>query len=82
MYLSPTQQGTVHDKKMADEQELVFPNNLHLFQDSGFQGYCPENVHLVQPFKKPPKKELSPLKKWFNRYLRLAELPSNMPLVA
>lgn len=69
MYLSPTEQGTVHDKKMADEEELTFPDDLHLFQDNGFQGYQPPNVHLVQPFKKPRKGELSPLKKWFNRYV-------------
>jgi len=69
VYLSPTEQGTVHDKKMADEEEFVFPDGIHLFQDSGYQGYQPSNVHIVQPFKKTRKEKLSKLKKWFNHYV-------------
>lgn len=69
MYLSPTQQGTMHDKKIADRDEFVFPDNIHLFQDSGYQGYKPDNVFVVQPFKKPHKGELCSLKKWFNQYV-------------
>ena len=35
----------------------------------GYQGYCPENVHIVQPFKKPQKRELTGTEKWFNQYV-------------
>ena len=54
---------------MADEEELVFPDKIHLFQDNGFQGYQPSNIHIVQPFKKPRNGKLSKLKKWFNHYV-------------
>ncbi len=68
VYLSPTHQGTMHDKLIADEGELVFPDGIQLFQDTGYQGFCPENIHLVQPFKKPKNGELTGFQKWFNEY--------------
>lgn len=69
VYLSPTHIGKTHDKKIADESEIQFPDNIHLFQDTGFQGYIPQNVHIVQPFKKPKNRELSDLQIWFNKYV-------------
>jgi len=69
VYLSPTHQGTMHDKSIADQDELKFPDDIQLFQDTGYQGYCPENVHLVQPFKKPRNAELNQIQKWFNQYV-------------
>ena len=68
-YLSPTHEGKMHDKKIADEAEIVFPDDIQLFQDTGYQGYRPENVYIVQPFKKPKNGELSDLHKWFNKYV-------------
>jgi hypothetical protein len=51
--LSPTVDGKVHDKKLADEHNLHFPQNTTLWQDTGFQGYAPEHVTIIQPKKKP-----------------------------
>jgi hypothetical protein len=56
--LSPTVTGSIHDKKLADEHHLRFPKNSK--QDTGFQGYAPDNVTIIQPKKKPRGKELSP----------------------
>ena len=58
--LSPTVSGKLHDKKLADEQDLCFPKNSKLWQDTGFQGYAPEHVTIVQPKKKPRGGNLSP----------------------
>jgi len=58
--LSPTVTGSIHDKKLADEQHLRFPENSKLWQDTGFQGYAPDNVTIIQPKKKPRGGELSP----------------------
>jgi len=69
VYLSSTYTGKTHDKKIADESEMKFPDNIHLFQDTGFQGYIPQNVHIVQPFKKPKNGELNELQIWFNKYV-------------
>ena len=59
----------MHDKKVADEDQFVFPDGIHLFQDTGYQGYTPSNVFLVQPYKKPKNGVLSDLQKWFNQYV-------------
>lgn len=57
--LSPTVSGKIHDKKLADEQGLSFPEKSKLWQDTGFQGYAPEQVTIIQPKKKPRGGELS-----------------------
>jgi hypothetical protein len=57
--LSPTCAGKKHDKKLADEQELSFPEGSKLWKDTGFQGYEPENTKTFQPKKKPKGGELS-----------------------
>ena len=59
----------MHDKLIADEDELIFPDAIQLFQDTGYQGFRPKNVNIVQPFKKPKNAELTGLKKWFNQYV-------------
>lgn len=61
--LSPTVSGKVHDKKLADEQDLCFPKNSKLWQDTGFQGYAPGHVTIFQPKKKPRGGQLSPEEK-------------------
>lgn len=69
VFLSKTFLGTIHDKKIADEEACNYPEGVRLLQDSGFQGYAPPSVHILMPFKKPRKGTLSELKKWFNQYV-------------
>lgn len=69
VFLSKTYLGTVHDKKMADEEDCQYPEGVRLLQDSGFQGYAPQGVHILMPFKKPRNGFLSEIKKWFNQYV-------------
>jgi len=69
VYLSPTHQGTMHDKAIADQDQIVFPDGIHLFQDTGYQGFRPDNVFIVQPFKKPRNAQLNEIQKWFNQYV-------------
>jgi hypothetical protein len=61
--LSPTVEGKMHDKKLADEQDIPFPSGSSLWKDTGFQGYEPEDVHTSQPKKKPRRGELTPEEK-------------------
>jgi DDE superfamily endonuclease len=53
VYLSPTVAGKTHDKKAADEADLVYPVNSTLDKDTGFQGYEPAGVLPQQPKKSP-----------------------------
>ena len=66
-YLSPTVAGTIHDKKLADQCGLEYPDDCSLLDDSGFQGYCPENVEILRPFKKKKGEVLTQYQKSWNR---------------
>lgn len=51
VYLSPTEMGKKHDKKIADENAIVYPPGATLGKDTGFQGYDPKGVLTFQPKK-------------------------------
>jgi hypothetical protein len=51
VYLSPTVAGKTHDKRAADEADLVYPVNSTLDKDTGFQGYEPAGILTQQPQK-------------------------------
>ena len=56
-YLSPTESGRVHDKKVADKYPLHLPAGSVLRQDLGLLGHRPSGVLVEMPHKKPPKGE-------------------------
>jgi hypothetical protein len=58
--LSPTVEGKRHDKKLADEQDWIFPPGSKLWKDTGYQGYEPPGVETFQPTKKPKGDDLTP----------------------
>lgn len=53
VYLSPTEVGKTHDKKMVDQQPIAYPSGATLAKDTGFQGYEPSGVVTYQPKKSP-----------------------------
>lgn len=67
VYLSGTHEGKKHDKKIADEEDYRFPPGSKLLQDTGFQGFQPEGVIIVQPKKKPRGGILTDIEKVINR---------------
>ncbi len=67
--LGPTVEGKQHDKKAADEQAYQFPEGSHLWQDTGFQGYAPDNTTTHQPKKKPKNGQLTADEKAHNRLI-------------
>jgi hypothetical protein len=50
-YLSATYPGRTHDKKIADNEPVVYPHQVSLDQDTGFQGYAPRVREIRQPKK-------------------------------
>jgi hypothetical protein len=68
-YLSETYPGRLHDKRICDVEELVFPPGISLFQDTGFQGYRPSGVTIYQPKKKPKGQELTAVEKAENQLI-------------
>lgn len=67
VFLSDTYEGKKHDKAICDAEGYQFPPGSKLWQDTGFQGYKPEQVTIVQPKKKPRKQELSEADKQRNQ---------------
>ena len=68
LFVSPTLAGSTHDKCIADHYYSI-PQGCTLWQDSGYQGYCPEGVEIRQPKKKPRTRELTREQKELNRYV-------------
>lgn len=69
LYLSATVEGSLHDKALADEAELVFRPGQGLLLDLGFMGYQPEGAQVCLPVKKARNRELTDYDKLYNRSL-------------
>ena len=69
VYPGPTSPGSVHDKKLADESALTYPEGALLIGDSAFQGYQPAGITTWTPRKKSRKRELLEGEKKRNRFL-------------
>lgn len=66
-FLSDTFEGKKHDKAICDAEDYHFPAGSTLWQDTGFQGYAPLGVTVVQPKKKPRKQALTAEQKQRNQ---------------
>jgi hypothetical protein len=66
-FLSPTYEGRIHDKTIAELEGYRVPPGSCLYQDMGFQGYFLAGVTVIQPKKKPRGGELTPPEKAANR---------------
>lgn len=66
-FLTPTCEGRKHDKRVTDEANYTFPQGSTVCQDTGFQGFRPKNVLILQPKKKPRGGELTPEEKAENQ---------------
>ena len=65
--LGKTVPGKKHDKKLADEEDWRFPSGSHVWKDTGYQGYEPNNTTTHQPKKKPRGGELTEKEKEQNK---------------
>ena len=73
--LGKTHPGKTHDKKMAEEDEIFFPEDSSLWKDTGYQGYEPEHTSCYQPKKKPKGKELTDDEKQRNQDISKERIP-------
>ena len=58
VWLSSTYEGHVHDKMICDEEPLLFPKDIKLWQDTSFIGHRLDGVEICMPKKKSKGKEL------------------------
>lgn len=68
LFLSLTVNAKMHDKKIADTHYSINAG-FELWQDTGYQGFNPDGVLIMQPIKKPKGKELTAQQKEYNRYI-------------
>jgi hypothetical protein len=66
-FLSHTSEGQASDKSLAELAGYPLPPGSCLYQDKGFQGFCLQDVTIVQPKKKPRGGELTPPEPATNR---------------
>ncbi len=65
--LGSTFAGSVHDKKMVDIEPIIFPPGSDVYQDTGYQGYAPSGVRVLQPRKKKRGQHRSDEDRTYNR---------------
>ena len=65
--LTPSCEGRIHDKRIAETIGYSPPSGSNLYQDSGFQGLTCPDVNIIQPKKKPKGQELTVEEKAMNR---------------
>ncbi|MCB9104835.1 MAG: hypothetical protein H6633_11405 [Anaerolineales bacterium] len=73
-YLSQTYPGKRHEKRICDEEGYPFPRCSQLLQDTGFQGYAPEDVIIYQPKKKPRGGQLDLCDRFLNAVVASARI--------
>lgn len=73
LFVGATVSGATHDKKIAEQQYLHALSNakakIILWQDTGYQGFAPNGVKIIQPQKKPRGKELTQVQKDGNKLI-------------
>lgn len=67
LYLSDTYEGSVHDKKICDEEPFEFEQEIEVLQDLGYVGHCPKNAIVQMPVKRSKYKKLTEEEKKENR---------------
>jgi hypothetical protein len=55
-FLSQTYPGKTHDKKVAETENITYPEHMTLLKDTGFQGYEPKVHKTLQPKKSRARK--------------------------
>jgi len=68
LFVGKTNPGSIHDKRMIDEEPIIFPKGSTVWMDLGYQGYSPPNAkRTFMPAKKPKDKELTEGQKQTNK---------------
>lgn len=59
IYLSPTYSGSVHDKKICNQENLTFTKEVQVFVDLGFLGLTSSTAQIIIPPKHKKNQTLS-----------------------
>ena len=67
LFLSATDAGSVHDKRIADATPYPLPAGSRLLQDLGFLAFTLDQVETIMPTKRPRGRALTRAQKAANR---------------
>lgn len=59
VFLTPSCEGRIHDKRIADMDRYSPAMGSILYQDAGFQGFTLPGIDSIHPKKKPKRRELT-----------------------
>lgn len=72
-FVGQSHRGAMHDKRMITEEIENFDHPIFkdqwLTKDTGYQGYNPNGVHLLAPYKKRKNIDLTKIQKEFNTWV-------------
>lgn len=69
LYLSDTYPGSVHDRTICKEEELIFEKELMVLTDLGFLGYTSPTARIIMPKKKSKYHPISPEEEIANKWI-------------
>ena len=69
IYLSPTYAGSVHDKRICDEENLAFSKSTNVFVDLGFLGLSSTSAQIIIPYKNTKTKPLNSQQIEYNKWV-------------
>lgn len=69
IYLSPTYSGSVHDKKICNQENLTFTKKVQVFVDLGFLGLTSSTAQIIMPHKHKKNQTLSCEQEEYNRWV-------------
>lgn len=72
-FLGYTWRGAIHDKTMLENEFPDFSNKIFVKQwflkDTGYQGYIPDGINSIEPYKKKAGQKLADWQKEFNTWV-------------
>lgn len=75
IHLTKTRDGTVHDKRALEEEELKCQEDILIGLDGGFPGLEIDRASIIRPVYKPPGGELSDSNRNQNRAFSSVRMP-------
>jgi hypothetical protein len=69
IYLSPTYGGSVHDKKICNEENLIFSKEIQVFVDLGFLGLTSNTAQIIMPYRQTKKRPLNEEQEKYNKWV-------------
>ena len=69
IYVSPTYAGSVHDKKICNEENLIFLKEIQVFVDLGFLGLTSDRAQIIMPYKQKKNQQLNCEQENYNKWV-------------